>query len=161
MLIEKGIKPNEIVKILNSSNPTYSNKQYDFSEDSDEEVEEKENKIIKEMQGKKAESQAKSLKINNNDSDTESDSEMELIKDVLEDERIISEDSLETLNRVKKFINKNRVQYQHSNMKGENILENSTDRDQICSKNKGVSINKSNGNSLSKEFINKKRKLEE
>lgn len=138
-LVENGIKPSEIVKCINlPSNLKSSTIQYDFSEDSD--VEE-ERKNLKQQEGNKEKGVKK-------DSDTESDYEMdEVVKQRGEEELILGgEDfNLETLNKLKKFFEKN-----HQLLKKDDVGQNSD----IKKENNFNSAQ----NSTHSNFLHKKRK---
>ena len=102
LLVDKGIKPEEIIKCVNTNsrlNDKIDN--YDFSEDSEEEIEKLENEVFSFDDRKKGKEKAYS-------DDTENDSDLIKIAKEFETENIFDSNHSETLRRLKKFFGKNR-----------------------------------------------------
>ncbi len=100
--MDKGIKPDEIVRCINlnlESNDKTDN--YDFSEDSEEEVEKLEKEVFS-----FDESKNKKIKIPNED--TEYDSDLTNIARRFQSDSVINSNYLDTLKRLKKFFLKNK-----------------------------------------------------
>jgi hypothetical protein len=100
--VDKGIKPDEIVRCINlnlESNDKTDN--YDFSEDSEEEVEKLEKEVFS-----FDESKNKKIKIPNED--TEYDSDLTNIARRFQSDSVINSNYLDTLKRLKKFFLKNK-----------------------------------------------------
>lgn len=99
-MVDKGIKPDEIVKCI-SSNLECKNKteDYDFSEDSEDEVE----KLEKEVYDEK-----RNGDIKNHNEDTESDTDLSNIAKKFETDSVFVSSHVDTLKRLKNFFEKNR-----------------------------------------------------
>jgi hypothetical protein len=162
LLVDKGIKPEEIVKCINqSTRPIESNENYDFSDDSDEEAHKIEKEILNLNNpnniNKNHKKEKKNVTNKKEDSDTESDSDFSLITKKIDEENIFTDNYLETMRRLKRFFDKNKknipkdkitshVDNTHHNINGTSEGTNNFYVDSIINLNSG------------KEFINRKRK---
>lgn len=129
-MIEKGLKPEEIVKCINNTDENIT-KQDDFSDDSEEEIEVK-----------------KKSKVKQDGNDTESDIEIERIKEKAEEDNIISIDSLESIEKLKKYIEKNQ----------NNLLKRGKEAGHKINNNNNHYQENHNINEQGQHFLHKKRR---
>jgi len=102
LLVDKGIKPDEIVKCINSTKKSEEKiENFDFSDDSEEEADITERELY-------ALDDIKNQRLKNPNDDTEYDSDLKLISKKLESDAILDFNHSETVRRLKKYFGKNR-----------------------------------------------------
>jgi hypothetical protein len=161
LLVKQNIKPEEIVKIIHSSHSSIDKKiNYDFSDESDEELDNKETSLIN-----KLENNIHSKLIKSENSDTESDSGMKMISYQIEKENEIGNNTLNTLEKVKKFIDKNnqilnKTKKELNNLNSNNIKVESSSPTKLNIPTMSNNINLSSSNNKDKDYLNKKRRTD-
>ncbi len=102
LLVDKGIKPDEIVKCINNTQKSEEKiENFDFSDDSEEEAENTEKELY-------ALDDTKKSNLKNPNDDTEYDSDLNLISKKFESDDIFDFNHAETVRRLKKYFEKNR-----------------------------------------------------
>lgn len=160
MLVEQGAKPEEIVKIINTSskNEIINN----FSDDSDEEIDNKEDNLIKKIKIQ-IQNHSNNNIIKSENSDTESDDDMKIISDEIEKENFTGRNSVFDLEKLKKFIEKNNtnlkptkneINYNLNNVKKETL---SPTKLKMHHTSTSTSTSNNINSSGTKDFLNKKR----
>jgi hypothetical protein len=148
LLIEKGIKPDDIVKNINQNDIQIN----DFSSDSEDEEEftfkEPHSSILKSSNNKSIE-----------DSDTDSDKDLNVISKLLEEENVTSE-SIDTIQKLKQFMEKNNKILLNQD-KNQTLITPTKRTDKFHNdSNKIQNFSPGNSYNQGQAFLNKKRKNE-